>query len=486
MWEYWAMNAHHSSEHWCSSKFFNLALQDRFWRLWFAKGTDVPEFLSILAGYEESEDDSTRQAVGTNPASPPEVLEKLASDKSPYVRAYVAANPNTPASVLMNLAQDEEYAVYGAVAANPNTPESVLEVLRESENYVARARVAINPGLTPQFLQALIDNHAPDIRSDLAQNPLIPFELRSTFSNSDDEMVVGGVAKNPDVTPEELLTLSKHVSCYVRRSVAQNSKTPSEALEALASDRESEVREAVARNKQTPPGVLEILSKDKEARGAVASNPNCPEKALVSLRSEGLDLGVARNFGAPAQLLSTLVPDPKANDAEWVRRALAENPNTPLEVLTTLVEDTDDLVLRYIFGNPSSPDSLVELAIVKAIGATLIAKGEALGNSTVEVPKEEQIYYPDCPTSMQTIVEIIQAEINNPKYGMLLIEAADGDDTEEFAAYISIEDKPVQDYSDHELYIVWDMFVEICSLLEVDGDLAFESHEEFEAARKGH
>jgi HEAT repeat protein len=59
-----------------------------------------------------------RAGVAENPNTPIKLLEKLAEDKSPYVRRLVAGNPSTPIKLLEELAMDEDEDVRRGVAGN--------------------------------------------------------------------------------------------------------------------------------------------------------------------------------------------------------------------------------------------------------------------------------------------------------------------------------------------------------------------------------
>jgi predicted transcriptional regulator len=65
-----------------------------------------------------------------SPSTPPEVLEKLANDKSRAVRRSIATNPNTPPEVLEKLAIDEDWLVRYGVVKNTNTPKYIKIYLR--------------------------------------------------------------------------------------------------------------------------------------------------------------------------------------------------------------------------------------------------------------------------------------------------------------------------------------------------------------------
>ena len=77
----------------------------------------------------------------------------------------------------------------------------------------------------------------------------------------------------------------------------------------------------------------EILNSDWCVRCFVAENPNTPIDVLTEL----------------------------AKDSDWcVRRHAAENPNTPADVLTELAKDSDYDVRRYAACNPKLKEVLTD------------------------------------------------------------------------------------------------------------------------------
>ena len=106
----------------------------------------------------------------------------------------------------------------------------------------------------------------------------------------------------------------------------------------------------------------EILNSDYDVRVSVAENPNTPVDVLMELAKDSdwhVRISVAGNPNTPADVLTEL-----AKDSYWcVRRYAAGNPNTPADVLTELAKDSDCDVRRNAAGNPSTPaDVLTELA----------------------------------------------------------------------------------------------------------------------------
>ncbi|MBI5165073.1 MAG: hypothetical protein HY985_14370 [Magnetospirillum sp.] len=85
-----------------------------------------------------------RGGVAKNPATPPDVLVKLAEDQEKWVRNSVAQNLATPPDILAKLAEDREEEVRNSVAENPATPPDILAKLARNES---RAPSTENPSL---------------------------------------------------------------------------------------------------------------------------------------------------------------------------------------------------------------------------------------------------------------------------------------------------------------------------------------------------
>lgn len=94
---------------------------------------------TILSALAEDERPDVRNKVAQNSSTPPEALDKLASDNI-YSRYHVAQNHNTSVETLRKLSTDSDWGVRAEVAENPNTPMDVLEILGQDE--VHQVRVA--------------------------------------------------------------------------------------------------------------------------------------------------------------------------------------------------------------------------------------------------------------------------------------------------------------------------------------------------------
>ena len=117
-------------------------------------------------------------------------------------------------------------------------------------------------------------------------------------------------------------------------------------------------------NKNASPEMIEELMKDEdvEVRKAVAKNSSTPVDILMRLADDedrNVREEVAINPNTPVELLRKLAMD----EDEHVRWGVIRNPNTPTEVLRKLAEDDDCIVRITVARNSRTPaDILMTLA----------------------------------------------------------------------------------------------------------------------------
>jgi hypothetical protein len=105
-----------------------------------------------------------RRVVASNPNTPRQVLERLASEESALIRRHVALNPKTPVEILRKLAEDPETDVRLAVAENAQTPQEILTLLSSDDDMDVRYGVAENPHMPENILVELSQDDNPYIR----------------------------------------------------------------------------------------------------------------------------------------------------------------------------------------------------------------------------------------------------------------------------------------------------------------------------------
>ena len=79
----------------------------------------------------------------------PELLTKMATDKSAITRIGVASNTSTPVATLTKLSKDKDWGVRAAVSKNTATPLTVLRELAKDDNSWVTDGLKDNPSYRP-------------------------------------------------------------------------------------------------------------------------------------------------------------------------------------------------------------------------------------------------------------------------------------------------------------------------------------------------
>ena len=212
--------------------------------------------------------------------------------------------------ILNNLAENENCNVRWAVAGNKNTPIEFLAVLAQDEERGVREQIALNASTSAELLAVLANDDVYEVRT--------------------------AVAINGNTSADVLAMLAKDKYFFVRCAVAENENTPKETLAVLADDCYLGVRQNVAGNKNAPKEALVMLSKDY--------NEWVSKRAEDALRERNKKLGKENNMILSLDV-TTLPYD--------VRMTMAENKESPLELLEVLACDSDGDVREEIAKNES-------------------------------------------------------------------------------------------------------------------------------------
>lgn len=160
-------------------------------------------------------------------------------------------------------------------------------------------------------------------------------EVKTIFDkHKDNNEIVGMVAMN----------ISRKCSVYD----AEQGKSDEmiQLLRDLSEVSDMGSRWAVAKNHFTPVDTLDTLSSDpiNLVRALVATNPNTPVPVLNKLFSDEKIVrdGLSGNPNTPLKLLNVL-----AGDADkMVRLRVAENPSVTIDILKSLLEDSEPNVAK--------------------------------------------------------------------------------------------------------------------------------------------
>ena len=298
----------------------------------------------LLTGYYSDECDRVYENIrkAKNCRTQKVELDRLADDPSWIVRTWVAVNPNTDSVTLHHLAQDKNARVRACVPRNKNTSPSTLACLAGDASSCVRWEVAMSRNAPADLLGSMVDDCSYQVRASVACNPsatkdkVLPVlardrncEVRKDVAfgiRDSDSNLFGGLAADT-------------CKC-VRAKVGRNPFTPPALLSRLARDKAFDVRLAVAKNPFTPPATLDVLAQcpDRRYRDFFVHVWNellAPSLNSWQVAGHHVRWHVARHPKATADTLALL-----ARDKNYcVRGAVAENGNTPAEVLVPLAED---------------------------------------------------------------------------------------------------------------------------------------------------
>ena len=325
--------------------------KNKFFREMLSSLNETPaKLLQMLAG---DSDDDVRIGVAQNQNTPEKILNSLYKDTNIAVRASVARETKTP-EILAILANDTDAAVRREVADNPNTTSEVLEVLARDQSDLVLDSVARNPNISRKTINYLIAGENKNLIS-LINNPNVPLEVLEELADDQSAEVrstIAHIAKSPEI----LEKLARDQNVYVRNNVARNLSISRQAVIILAKDKEEDIREQIAQNPYTPPEVLKNLARDESynVHLGVANNHNTSPEVLEYLAKQypGSKLGhaIARNKNVTTKTLRILY-----GRNEGVDSAIAENPETPKDILELLAKSKNQDILTRLAYNENIP-----------------------------------------------------------------------------------------------------------------------------------
>lgn len=145
---------------------------------------------------------------------------------------------------------------------------------------------------------------------------------------------------------EKLVELAKSPSIRMRNAVAMAKNVSQEILAELACDAHPYVLIAVASNPRTPPTSLEKLASDQRlcVRRKLAKNPAASEKTLAILAKD-IDFvryAVAVNPNASPSILDSLANDPNVD----ICSAIVEHHNTTVATLEKMAASNNSVIAK--------------------------------------------------------------------------------------------------------------------------------------------
>lgn len=179
----------------------------------------------------------------------------------------------------------------------------------------------------------------------------------------------------PSVDEKTIEYLASDKSAHIRKEVAKRYSLSQKLAERISADKAKTVRQTLAENQKTPTNVLVTLTKDKEeaVRKAALNNPSCPEDAIHAAK-----LAEASKPKEPAKPLNKLTdqelikiigtPSTESDSLEGlaelehahIRAGVALHVNCPKSVLVKLANDSDIMVKQCVGFNPNTPNEVLQ------------------------------------------------------------------------------------------------------------------------------
>jgi hypothetical protein len=196
------------------------------------------------------------------------------------------------------------------------------------------------------------------------------------------------IAQSVDTPTATLARLAGHENPHIRTAVARNQSSNSETLWLLARDYEASIRYSLAESTHTPLDILRALTKDRNQLVAwVAQNSlnnlkkklgenatKLDEKTTQSAReridallkrstktADGDEVAVLEMTARADTTSAARLGELANHESARVRAAVAENSNTPLHALWSLVRDVDPNVKIKLTFNCNCPIEILEV-----------------------------------------------------------------------------------------------------------------------------
>ncbi len=336
-----------------------------------------------------------------------QLLERLAQEGELEARLQVAESSETPVSLLELLAGDLNLAVRLAVEFNDNCPSELVELVKiqhdlasdwdadverlmelgESRWGWVRLAVAQNPYTPVQTLKLLSEDGLPKIQLEVAKNPKTQkwiLEELSKHQNINKYPEIGvyiqaAIAEHPNMTGEaenkNIPFLGRHKLRLNKEEASENSQARELMRKRINSpyalaqvvekgDRNSKI--TAARNLKTPVSILEQLAKDTDetVRSVLVQNPNLSSNCLIELAENStfnVQLTIARRtHPIPVEVLLQF----SLHENKMIRSEIAQNKNTPSDILAFLAEDKEQNVRIKALSNANIPSKVLSQALL--------------------------------------------------------------------------------------------------------------------------
>ncbi|MFC7793181.1 hypothetical protein [Streptomyces cinereoruber] len=265
-----------------------------------------PLALETAVALAADPDEKVRRAVAAHPELPPDLVEALARDEDPVVRAEVLVRQDAPEALR---AEIHAYLTAGAALLRGDDLPAVLSDRDEDALMVAAGCELALVSLEFRIVEWVRDDPLPHVespfpvfrRSAALGGAALPAGTVARLLDDEDQEVRLAAAESTPVldaeTTERLERRHRHSRKRPLRP-ADLHPFPPEVLRRFATDPDPRLRELAPRDPLLPPELAAALAADPEddVRRAVARHPRLPLPPLLALLDDGA-AHVAREAG---------------------------------------------------------------------------------------------------------------------------------------------------------------------------------------------
>jgi hypothetical protein len=327
--------------------------------------TTAPEILLQLA---QSPIKEVRRAVALNPQATLEVHSILARDKVQSVRYALSAAKTVDHRILSLLATDANHEVRGSVARNQSTSAVILDALSSDPDIQVRCSVGHNAHTRPQTLLALTRDREQIVRLSIIGNPSTPPEAYRVLADASDTWTRRRLAKAAPLIIDLFKDLALDSDSSIRTRVVYHPKLNGEMFVWLLENGGQDAKLAITRRSDIPEHVFELLLRlnDDTIQKAIASHKGLPVSALLQIyksadrnksdvKKEEVFRALSWNPNTPKEILHTILRSLSASSDHGSRCSAASDESTPSDCLAVLTKDESFVVRKYALWNAATP-----------------------------------------------------------------------------------------------------------------------------------
>lgn len=278
----------------------------------------------------------------------------IANHENEYVRSAIAS---------FWLPESFEIAQYKRKGP---APYRILKRLAEDESAIVRTSVTWSQGITREILDMLAMDPEEMVREAVACNPLTPPMTLEVLSADRSLRVLESLSTNPNIPSDVASRISSIDSGILKRNLASNPATPPETIRTLLAEAEgfSEAHKGTVELSNGFRVMNADASHDFTIREKIAENPNTPRDLLLELsrRSTTVKLLVSlcKNPNTPQEaiiMIAERTAGTRSSQPDWPK-ALLDNPLLPPSYFERFANTTSTTIRRLVRDNPRTPESL--------------------------------------------------------------------------------------------------------------------------------